>query len=804
MSPCVPPLLLLLLLVVVRVSGAADDVSSAVLPGRGQRTLQVAAPAPAPADLPISVVTRVRLMAGLAPPSSSCRVSFSVSHGGSLNTWEVELRPGQQEATVEKTLCVAHNSSLGSVGATETTTLAAETQQPIYIVAYSRTQHKLRLDISSRRNEQFMLRAGAGLEVGVSQHASQVFQYNFQPGEEAVLLRLESVSRAGEDTCMYVSVDSVACPWHSSAQTMQWSQLWARVLRLGYFTLKAEDFPGGGFQVTLITLASNQACISPNHKPRLATEDKRVSLRVERLELSYTRPVAVSLVVVTALALAFSALWFFTWYFWASCFEEAAEEDGDTDAEATQEAEVDGKEPSDSRVLAALEAALQEPAYTEEERTVIEAARRRLARQEQLCLADMAVVVRECVWQRRARSYGYLLVVPLLSLFYLIPSFQLVYAEWRRSEDAGNRDRCYHNHGCARPYGPLPDFNHMISNMGYIIYGLFFILIVFIKSQCVPENNKPSVDHRGDKGIIQQYSIFYTLGICMILQGAFSATFHICPSNVSLQFDTSMMYMMLVLSFIKTFQFRHPDTSANVFSAMYAFCILIFLESVSLYITDYSSKVVFHGLCGVLYLGFIVYLSLDNYYYGAIAATHRVTLPIICQNLCEPWKSRHPYRLTLMVLFFLINAVLVLVFFMKAQADDEVYGLSTPILLLCGVNVFLYLSQYLFKKMFEICRAEDGTGTSCFVRMCLLLLFLILFLSFGVVAGYFYSNKHQSRNLSPAESRNKNELCNFGDFYDNHDIWHFLSSTALFLAFLFLLTIDDDLFDTRRKEIKVY
>ena len=45
MPPCVPPLLLLLL--VVRVSGAADDVSSAVLPGLGQRTLQVAAPAPA-------------------------------------------------------------------------------------------------------------------------------------------------------------------------------------------------------------------------------------------------------------------------------------------------------------------------------------------------------------------------------------------------------------------------------------------------------------------------------------------------------------------------------------------------------------------------------------------------------------------------------------------------------------------------------------------------------------------------------------------------------------------------------------
>merc|ERR1719215_399941 len=175
-------------------------------------------------------------------------------------------------------------------------------------------------------------------------------------------------------------------------------------------------------------------------------------------------------------------------------------------------------------------------------------------------------MIRKCIWHRRVRSYGYLLVVPLLSVFYLIPSVQLVYAEWVRSDDAGNIDRCWHNHGCARPLGVLPDFNHTISNVGYIIYGLFFIAIVYLKSRILPTDNQPSVDHDNDTGIVQQYSIFYTLGVCMILQGVFSSTFHICPSNVSLQFDTSMMYMMMVLSFIKTFQFRHPDTSANVFT----------------------------------------------------------------------------------------------------------------------------------------------------------------------------------------------------------------------------------------------
>ena len=52
--------------------------------------------------------------------------------------------------------------------------------------------------------------------------------------------------------------------------------------------------------------------------------------------------------------------------------------------------------------------------------------------------------------------------------------------------------------------------------------------------------------------------------------------------------------------------------------------------------------------------------------------------------------------------------------------------------------------------------------------------------------------------------RNKNELCHVLDFFDNHDMWHFFSATALFLAFIFLLTIDDDLLLTDRNKIEVF
>ena len=66
------------------------------------------------------------------------------------------------------------------------------------------------------------------------------------------------------------------------------------------------------------------------------------------------------------------------------------------------------------------------------------------------------------------------------------------------------------------------------------------------------------------------------------------------------------------------------------------------------------------------------------------------------------------------------------------------------------------------------------------------------------------SSRHQSRSGTPAESRNKNEPCSFLDFYDNHDMWHFTSATALFFAFIFLLTVDDDLLEVERKDIRVF
>lgn len=56
--------------------------------------------------------------------------------------------------------------------------------------------------------------------------------------------------------------------------------------------------------------------------------------------------------------------------------------------------------------------------------------------------------------------------------------------------------------------------------------------------------------------------------------------------------------------------------------------------------------------------------------------------------------------------------------------------------------------------------------SACIV-MCIIIMILCLFLQ-----------------LTPAESRELNKECIVLGFYDNHDIWHFLSACAMFFTFL--------------------
>ena len=65
-------------------------------------------------------------------------------------------------------------------------------------------------------------------------------------------------------------------------------------------------------------------------------------------------------------------------------------------------------------------------------------------------------------------------------------------------------------------------------------------------------------------------------------------------------------------------------------------------------------------------------------------------------------------------------------------------------------------------------------------------------------------NPPYSSGGTPAQSRNQNKQCDILEFYDYHDIWHFLSAAGMFFCFMLLLTLDEGLAEEETQSIVVF
>jgi len=265
------------------------------------------------------------------------------------------------------------------------------------------------------------------------------------------------------------------------------------------------------------------------------------------------------------------------------------------------------------------------------------------------------------------------------------------------------------------------------------------------------------------------------------------------------------MYIMMILVFIKIFQLRHPDTSYNAYHTIYIFAVVLVFEALSLYIFNSVLRFTLYALFVVFYLSLMIHIAVDIYYYGAIKTSKRM-IPIFVQHAIK-FKGHVLYkRKFFLTAAFILTNLCLLMFIMYRTFKEPGKSLSTPLLIIGGTNVGIYLVYYFTKKLQEICHndfSHDPTVPKMFMRL-LSFIFFSAALVVGIIAAFFYSRKHQSRNSTPPESRNKNEVCNYLDFFDNHDLWHFTSATSLFLAFIGLLIIDDDLLFINRDDIPVF
>ncbi|XP_006510207.1 SID1 transmembrane family member 2 isoform X4 [Mus musculus] len=404
-----------------------------------------------------------------------------------------------------------------------------------------------------------------------------------------------------------------------------------------------------------------------------------------------------------------------------------------------------------------------------------------------LCVADLARKDKRVL---RKKYQIYFWNIATIAVFYALPVVQLVITYQTVVNVTGNQDICYYNFLCAHPLGNLSAFNNILSNLGYILLGLLFLLIILQR-----EINHNRALLRNDLyalecGIPKHFGLFYAMGTALMMEGLLSACYHVCPNYTNFQFDTSFMYMIAGLCMLKLYQKRHPDINASAYSAYACLAIVIFFSVLG--VVFGKGNTAFWIVFSVIHIISTLLLSTQLYYMGRWKLDSGIFRRILhvlytdCIRQCS--GPLYTDRMVLLVMGNIINWSLAAYGLIMRPNDFASYLLAIGI-----CNLLLYFAFYIIMKL------RSGERIKLIPLLCIVCTSVV----WGFALFFFFQGL-STWQKTPAESREHNRDCILLDFFDDHDIWHFLSSIAMFGSFLVLLTLDDDLDTVQRDKIYVF
>ncbi|KAM6161525.1 SID1 transmembrane family member 1 isoform 5-T5 [Erethizon dorsatum] len=382
-----------------------------------------------------------------------------------------------------------------------------------------------------------------------------------------------------------------------------------------------------------------------------------------------------------------------------------------------------------------------------------------------------------------------------IAVFYALPVIQLVITYQTVVNVTGNQDICYYNFLCAHPLGVLSAFNNILSNLGHVLLGFLFLLIVLRRDILHRRALEAKDIFAMEYGIPKHFGLFYAMGIALMMEGVLSACYHVCPNYSNFQFDTSFMYMIAGLCMLKLYQTRHPDINASAYSAYASFAVVIMLTVLG--VVFGKNDVWFWVIFSAVHILASLALSTQIYYMGRfkidvsdtdLGIFRRAAMVLYTDCIQQCSRPLYMDRMVLLIVGNLVNWSFALFGLIYRPRDFASYMLG---IFIC--NLLLYLAFYIIMKLRS---SEKVLPVPLFCIMATVVVW--------AAALYFFFQNLSSWEGTPAESREKNRKCILLDFFDDHDIWHFLSATALFFSFLVLLTLDDDLDVVRRDQIPVF
>jgi len=653
------------------------------------------------------------------------------------------------------------------------------------------------------------------------------FSKDVLKNDESILITLEAMT--GSDCfCNLVSIQQPGCPYFDSVSTAVRYGIWQTMMNKTSLQIQSSDFPNG-YLIVLVAAESDQFCQIKKEENKCGERDSASNFPKKYIKITESvnthssttwKATLVIIGVYAAITLITVGLSIALFRYDVKLFEGMKEMIAIRNKKKINDikpflpyAHVDkafgvsengengeNSENSDNVKETEHTAIEQKESYVIDETDVTDVEAVNISRlKSKLYVSDLCVKLdvpdrSKSIYQKSNLYMGNFL---LMSVFYSLAVLQLAFQSAAKQSESGNNDICYYNSLCQKPLGPFLDFNHFFSNLGYVVFGVLFNCIVYFKhkrfEKC-KESNKDFVENK--HGIPHQYGIYYTMGGALAMEGLMSACYHVCPTSISFQFDTTFMYLMAILMYIKLYQNRHPDISSNSLQAYLVLGAALILEAVSIY---YSS-VTFWAIFCTIYILSIILVAANIYNLGAVRHDRWLVIHVLKLFASEVKKLFRKRQeggakvrplLVFLALTCGLNFLLCILFAVKASSNKS--GASNYLLVMFMANMFVYLTYYIFMKF--KCGERPVYQTYVYVACAAIC---------AMPAMYYFTNKEKNSEVSPAESRDINRECILLDYFDGHDVWHFLGGAGVFFTFMFIFTIDEDLKYKKRSEIRVF
>uniref|UniRef100_A0A8D2IV82 SID1 transmembrane family member 1 n=1 Tax=Varanus komodoensis TaxID=61221 RepID=A0A8D2IV82_VARKO len=678
-------------------------------------------------------------------------VLFVVRQQKGVLSWQVPLvfrglyQSSYKYTEVSRTLCPSEESG--------------PSEQILFIDVASMAPYNAHYVLQVTRIKNFQLKMGAAFNFTASPSQPQYFLYKFPPDVDSVMVRVVSETVY---PCSVVSIQDIVCPVYDLDHNVEFNGVYQSMTKQAAITVQKKDFPSKQFFIVFVIKPEDYAC--GGSMP--ASVQGKMALAGKSRVLLLGHSLSVSIVGFGTVA--------------------ASHPITASTPEGSSYGAIDESSSSGGQQLSSLEH--RPPCGSETDSSVeeesdfdtmpeIESDKNVIRTKMFLYLSDLSRKDRRIV-SKKYKIYFWNIIT--IAVFYALPVVQLVITYQTVVNVTGNQDICYYNFLCAHPLGVLSAFNNILSNVGHLLLGFLFLLIVLRRDILHRRSLETKDIYVTEYGIPKHFGLFYAMGIALMMEGVLSACYHVCPNYSNFQFDTSFMYMIAGLCMLKLYQTRHPDINASAYSAYASFAVVICLAVLG--VVFGKNALWFWIFFSVIHIVASLGLSTQIYYMGRfkievdtdfdLGIFRRAIMVLYTDCIQQCSRPMYMDRMILLVVGNLVNWSFAIFGLVYRPKDFASYMLG---IFIC--NLLLYLAFYVIMKLRN---AE---------RLLPIPLFCIVATAVVWAAAlYFFFQNLSSWEETPAESREKNRPCILLEFFDDHDVWHFLSAAALFFSFLVRLS----------------